>query len=97
VSGTYGTFAVVIALLVWLHLGAQMTIYAAELNVVLERKLYPRSLIGPPDEPADQAALTALAEAEERNEIEHIAVSFDPDPQADPDPESSPKPDADAS
>ena len=31
---TYGTFGLVIALLVWLHLGAQVTIYSSELNVV---------------------------------------------------------------
>ena len=34
-SGTYAEFALVIALIIWLHLGAQMTLYAAEVNVVL--------------------------------------------------------------
>jgi membrane protein len=39
-------FGLVIALLVWIHLGAQVTLYAAEVNVVLARKLWPRSLFG---------------------------------------------------
>ena len=44
----YAFFATVIALLVFLHLGAQLTLYAAEVNVVVKRKLWPRSLLGPP-------------------------------------------------
>jgi membrane protein len=75
-DATYASFAVVIALLVWLHLGAQLTLYAAELNTVLKRHLYPRSLLGPPARPADQATLSALAKTEERNDIQHVAVSF---------------------
>ena len=50
-TDTYGFFGLVIALLVWLHLGAQLTLYSAELNVVITRKLWPRSLLGPPDLP----------------------------------------------
>ena len=74
--GTYGEFAFVIALLIWLHLGAQMTLYAAEVNVVLSRRLWPRSLFGPPQASADQRALRALAKVEERSEAEHIDVEF---------------------
>jgi membrane protein len=74
--GTYGEFAFVIALLIWLHLGAQMTLYAAEVNVVLTRRLWPRSLFGPPQSPADQRTLRALAKVEERSEAEHIDVEF---------------------
>jgi hypothetical protein len=93
VPSSYATFGVTLALLVWLHLGAQMTMYAAELNTVLQRHLYPRNLLGPPEHPADQATLTALAKAEERNDIEHVDVTFtDPEPdrasEADSDPES---------
>jgi membrane protein len=69
-------FGTVLALLVFLHLGAQLTLYAAEINVVLARKLFPRSLIGPPDEPADQETLAALAKVEERHEHEQVDVSF---------------------
>jgi uncharacterized BrkB/YihY/UPF0761 family membrane protein len=79
VSAGYASFGFVIALIVWLHLGAQVTMYAAEVNVVLERKLWPRSLMGPPDEPADRAALAALAKVEERSDEEHIEVEFKTD------------------
>jgi YihY family inner membrane protein len=76
-SSTYGLFALVIGVLTWLHLGAQMTLYGAEINVVLARHLYPRSLFGPPEEPADQKTLTALAKVEERSEIQRVDVAFE--------------------
>ena len=75
-SATASQFALVIALLVWLHLGAQVTLYAAEINVVLARRLWPRSLIGPPEETADEETLTALAKVEERHETEQVDVHF---------------------
>lgn len=43
-QGTYGTFATVIGLLGWFYLLAQMTLYCAELNVVLDQRLWPRGL-----------------------------------------------------
>ena len=76
-SSTYSQFALVIALLVWLHLGAQVTMYAAETNVVVARKLWPRSLLGPPDAPADERTLAALAKVEERDEREQVDVRFE--------------------
>ena len=39
----YGTFATVIVLLWWIGIGAVITAFAAELNVVVERHLWPRS------------------------------------------------------
>jgi membrane protein len=75
-SNTYGTFATVIGLLVWLHLLAQMTLYAAEINVVVVRKLWPRSLLGPPEAAADQETLRALAKVEERHDVEQVDVHF---------------------
>jgi len=77
-TATYGLFALVIGVLAWLHLGAQLTLYGAEINVVLERQLYPRSLFGPPDTPADLQTLRALAEVEERHDEEQIEVEFQP-------------------
>ena len=41
----YGTFALVIGLLAWIHLGALFTLLGAEANVVRERRLWPRSLL----------------------------------------------------
>ena len=43
-SETYGQFAVVIGLVAFLLILAKITIYAAELNVVLDRHLWPRPL-----------------------------------------------------
>jgi YihY family inner membrane protein len=74
-STTYGVFGFVIALLVFLRLGAQVTLYSAEINVVLARKLWPRSLFGP-EVPADEKTLTALAKVEERSDREQIKVEF---------------------
>jgi membrane protein len=75
-SSTYGVFALVIALLIWLHLGAQMTLLAAEINVVVARKLWPRSLFGDPVLPEDQKTLRALAKVEERSAVEQVHVQF---------------------
>ncbi|MGO9753577.1 MAG: YihY/virulence factor BrkB family protein [Solirubrobacteraceae bacterium] len=77
----YGTFALVIGVLAWLYLGAKMTLYCAEINVVLERRLWPRSLFGAPSEPADRQTLTALAKVEERSDEQQVDVSFQTEPQ----------------
>ena len=53
-----------------------MTLYAAEINVVVARRLWPRSLFGPPAAPADEQTLRALAKVEERHETEQIDVEF---------------------
>jgi YihY family inner membrane protein len=77
-TATYGVFGLVIALLVFLHLGAQLTLYAAEINVVVTRKLWPRSLLGPPVRAADEETLRALAKVEERHDSEQVDVEFKP-------------------
>jgi membrane protein len=43
----YGFFGIVIGLLGWMTLLATILMYAAELNVVLKRRLWPRSLLQP--------------------------------------------------
>jgi len=43
-NDTYGLFGAVLGTLAWLHLGAQTTLYAVELNVVRSRRLWPRAL-----------------------------------------------------
>jgi membrane protein len=73
----YGTFAVVLGLLAWLYLGAQLVIFAAEINVVRARKLWPRSFFSDPLLDADRRALTSSAKIEERMEPENVEVSFD--------------------
>jgi YihY family inner membrane protein len=73
----YGLFAVVLGLVAWLYLGAQLTMFAAEINVVRVRKLWPRSLFGPPLLDADRRALSEAAEAQERVQGQEIEVTFD--------------------
>lgn len=74
---TYGTFATVIGLMTWLFLGARAMVYAAELNTVLSRRLWPRSLFEPPTT-ADHETLRAIAKIEERSPRERIDVEFHP-------------------
>jgi membrane protein len=53
-SELYGVFAVVLGLLAWLFLQAQITMYAVEINVVRACRLWPRSVIRPRLVPSDQ-------------------------------------------
>jgi membrane protein len=73
---TYGTFALVLGLLVWVQLGATLTVLSAELNVVCARRLWPRSLLGVERE-EDEQAMRALIESEERDERQHVSVDFE--------------------
>jgi YihY family inner membrane protein len=74
---TSGLFAFVLGLLAWLYLGAQVTLFAAEVNVVRARHLWPRSFLSGPLLDADRRALTSSAEVEERVEQENVEVNFD--------------------
>ncbi|MDQ6810644.1 MAG: YihY/virulence factor BrkB family protein, partial [Actinomycetota bacterium] len=73
----YGVFALVLGLLAWLYLGAQLTIFAAEINVVKVRRLWPRSFFSDPLLPADRRALRLSAEVEERVDEENVEVDFE--------------------
>jgi uncharacterized BrkB/YihY/UPF0761 family membrane protein len=73
----YGQFALVLGLLTWLYLVAQVTLYAAELNVVVHRHLWPRSIVQPPLTEADERVLADIARQEERRPEQRVAVGFD--------------------
>jgi len=75
-SPTYGVFAVIITLLSWLYLGSQLTLLAAEINVVLRYRLWPRSLTQPPLTRADRLTLARLARMETRRPEEVVSTSF---------------------
>jgi YihY family inner membrane protein len=75
-SEVYGFFAVVIGLLSWIYIGAQLTLLCAEINVVRQRKLWPRSLSQPPLTEPDKRALEHLAKEEERRPEEKVEVRF---------------------
>jgi membrane protein len=72
---TYGTFALVIGLLSWFWLFSHLLLVAAEVNVVLRRRLWPRSLTGEL-EAADRSALQRTAEAMRQDERQEISVRF---------------------
>ena len=68
-----------IVLLGWLYLSCQLVLYAAEINVVLARRLWPRSMLQPPLTEPDRQVLTALARAEERRPEQRVQVTFLPE------------------
>jgi YihY family inner membrane protein len=74
-SAIYGTFALVIGLLSWFFLIAHLLLIAAELNVVLRWRLWPRSLTGEL-EPADRRALQRIAESARMDRRQEIEVGF---------------------
>jgi membrane protein len=73
---TYGFFAVVIGLLTWIYLGAQVTLIGAEMNVVRTRRLWPRALDPQRMMEADERALRGHARVEERREEETVEAQF---------------------
>lgn len=56
-NAVYGTFGTVLGLIAWIYLGAQITVYAAEINTVLADRLWPRAVLQPPLTAADQRTL----------------------------------------
>jgi len=74
---TSGLFAFVLGLLAWLYLGGQVTLLAAEINVVRARRLWPRSFFSDPLLDADKRALISNAEVQERIHEQNVDVSFD--------------------
>lgn len=87
-SELYGVFAVVLGLLAWLFLQAQITMYAVEINVVRASHLWPRSVIRPrlvpPDRltEADVRAYRMYARTEQRQPDlgVRLDVPAEPDP-----------------
>lgn len=75
-SQVYGFFASVLGLVSWLHLSAQLTLYAAELNVVRAWRLWPRSIVPPPLLEADRRALDLIARQEERLPEQSVESSW---------------------
>jgi hypothetical protein len=64
-------------LLAWISLSVEITVYAAELNVVLARRLWPRSIVQPPLTEADRAVLAAQALQNQRRDEQRVHVSYD--------------------
>jgi YihY family inner membrane protein len=75
-SVTYGVFAAVLGLVAWIYLGCQLTIYAAELNTVISRRLWPRGMVQPPLTEADQRSLALQATQNQRRPEQEVSVEF---------------------
>lgn len=81
-TSTYGVFGIVLGLIAWIHLGAIITVLSAELNVVWERRLWPRSLLTPFTDnvrltPADERAYESYVNAARHKGFQRVAVDFD--------------------
>jgi membrane protein len=75
-SNAYGTFAVVLGLLSWLYLASQIMLFCAEVNVVLEKHLWPRSIANPPIREADERSFARQAEERERVPPQDVEVGY---------------------
>ena len=77
-SDTYGTFAVVIALLSWFFLVSRVVLISAELNAVLHHQLWPRSLVSTTAvTEGDRRAVLLDARRVQRDRRIGVAVSID--------------------
>ena len=81
-SLTYGVFALVLGLLAWTFAVSIGVVASAELNVVLSKRLYPRSLLSPFTDDvdltaADQRSYTDQATAQRQKGFQDVDVSFD--------------------
>jgi uncharacterized BrkB/YihY/UPF0761 family membrane protein len=79
-QATYGAFGLVIGIVTFLLLLAKLSLYAAELNPVLSRNLYPRALpLGGEPTEADLQVLSHLVHQEKRRDDQAIGVGFGDD------------------
>jgi YihY family inner membrane protein len=88
---TNATFALVLGLLAFLYLQAELTLYAVEASAVHARRLWPRSMFPPPLTEADRRAYELYAKVQQRRPEQEIESRL---PEAD-DSGPSAKPDAD--
>jgi uncharacterized BrkB/YihY/UPF0761 family membrane protein len=79
-TATYGAFSAVIGIVAFLLILAKVSLYAAELNPVLSRGLYPRALpLGGDPTEADLEVLSHLVHQEKRRDDQAIGVGFGDD------------------
>jgi YihY family inner membrane protein len=91
-STLYGVFGLVLGLLFWLHIQAQLTLFAVEADVVRAKRLWPRSLLTPPFTEADRTAFTLYAKIEERRDEVTVDVTIDGlDEREQPDGDAAPQ------
>ena len=79
----YGIFAIVLVTLAWLYLQSVILMLSAEINVVLEYRLWPRSLLTPFTDNvqltgADRRAYRQYAEVQRFKGFETVTTEFEP-------------------
>jgi membrane protein len=65
---------IVLGLVFWLYLEAELTLFAVEANVVRAYRLWPRSIAPPPYTEQDLRAYQLYAQVEQRREDMEIVV-----------------------
>ena len=90
-NSVYGIFATVLGLVAWIYFSVEGTVYAAELNVVLARRLWPRALVQPPLTEADRATMALQALQNQRRAEQDIEVTFNDRPPGVEAPDSTPR------
>jgi membrane protein len=81
-STTNDTFALVLGLIGFIYLGAVITVFAVEINVVIAKRLYPRALLTPFTDnveltTGDKRAYSDAAKAQRNKGFETVEVGFD--------------------
>ena len=75
-SALYGLFGLVLGLVAWIFLGAEITLYAAEMNTVLQHRLWPRGMVQPPLTDADQRSLAFQVTQNQRRPEQEVITRF---------------------
>jgi YihY family inner membrane protein len=77
----YGLFGIVLGLLAWIYVEAVVVVFAAELNAVIAKRLWPRALLAPFVEDvdltrADRRSYESYASTQQYRKAETIDVEF---------------------
>jgi hypothetical protein len=83
----YGVFGLVLGPIAWIYLLALVTVLAAEINVVAERRPWPRALLTSFTDrvrltPAHERAYTGYADSERHKGFQVVDVGFEPPQEA---------------
>jgi uncharacterized BrkB/YihY/UPF0761 family membrane protein len=78
----YGVFSLVLGLIAWIYRLGLVTVLAVEINVVAQRRLWPRALLTPFTDDvrltaSDERAYTSYAGSEQHKGFEVIDVGFE--------------------
>ena len=90
-DSVYGVFADVLGLVAWIYIAVEVTVYSAEINVVLARRLWPRAIVQPPLTEADRTSMALQALQNQRRPEQHIEVTFDDRPDGADEPVRTPQ------